>query len=431
MTGASDADESAVANDDGESMATADGDEATAATGDADGAGPTETEKWVVVAGLWLLSASAAAYEIVPASVTPVIMDGLGIGPAAVGWIVGVMFGTAVVFSVPVGVALDRIDPRRALTLAAVALVVAGVGGWQAALDGAYWTLLATRVLGGAAFTVIWNAGLDVLGRSFAAERGATVIGVFSASGPAGFGLGQLLGPQVAATWGWPAIFAVFAGLSALGFVVFRLASGRLALARAAGSGPDRAALGRALTDRQVWLVCGMGFSAFSLYLFVNSWMPTYLTTLGLSLAESGLLVALFPAVGAVSRTAGGVLSDRAFGGRRRPVARLSFVAAVPLVALLAVAREFAVLLVLLGLAGFFVQLGQGLFYTYVRELAAPDVRATSVALLTAVGLLGSFVAPVVAGWILQVTGSYPLAFAYAVLLGAGGLVLAWVAPEP
>lgn len=52
---------------------------------------------WWLVAGASLISMGLAAYEIVPASVTPLIQDSLQVGPTAAGLLVGVMFGTVVV----------------------------------------------------------------------------------------------------------------------------------------------------------------------------------------------------------------------------------------------------------------------------------------------------------------------------------------------
>ncbi|WP_336338577.1 MFS transporter [Haloarcula brevis] len=66
------------------------------------------------MAGASLISIGLAAYEIVPVSVTPLIQDSLRVGPTAAGLPVGVMFGSAVVVSLPAGAVLDRVfDGRR------------------------------------------------------------------------------------------------------------------------------------------------------------------------------------------------------------------------------------------------------------------------------------------------------------------------------
>ena len=113
---------------------------------------------WGLVGGASLISAGLAAYEIVPASVTPLLRDSLGVGPTAAGLVVGVMFGTAVVTSLPAGAVLDRTNARTAVAVAVLALFLAGVWGWVAARRGEYWSLIASRAVGGVAFVVVWNA---------------------------------------------------------------------------------------------------------------------------------------------------------------------------------------------------------------------------------------------------------------------------------
>jgi len=383
-----------------------------------------------VLAGAFLLNLAAGAYEIVPASVTPTAMAELGVGPVAAGWLVSVMFLTAVVASVPVGVALDRVDVDRAVTAATLLLLVAGAWGWRAATAGAYDWLFASRILGGTAFVVIWNAGNVVVGSAFGPANRATAVGLFTASAPAGFALGQFSGPLVSARLGWAAVFGVYGPLAVVGLVVYLLGGGHAA--DAAGTAiPSRRDLGAVLTHPGVWTISILGFLAYSLYLFVNSWLPTYMTeTSTLTNAQIGLLVALFPAMGALSRTTGGLISDRLFDARRRPVALLSFAVTAPTFVAFVLTDSVALLVALLAVSGYFVQLGLGLFFSYVREVVDPSVASTAVSILTAVGLFGAFVSPIGAGWLIERTGSYPLAFGLATGLTAVAAALAWFAPR-
>ena len=387
-------------------------------------------QRRVLLVGASLLSVSLGAFELVPASVTPLIRDSLGVSAAEAGLVVGVMFGTAVVASLPVGVVLDRTDSRRAVAVAVGLLLVSGAWGYLAGTDGDYLALLASRVLGGLAYVVVWNAAIDIVGRSFPAGNRATAVSTFTASGPVGFALGQALGPVVAGAFGWPAVFPVFAGSALLGLVLFWPASrgtGRVADQPA----PTLADLRGVVTDRRVVLVGMLGFLAYSIYLFVNSWAPSYLTEeLRLSLALGGALTALFPAVGVLSRVTGGLLSDRLFGGRRTPVVFASFLVATPVVAGFTGLRGVPVIVAALLVAGFAIQLCLGLVFAYVRELVDPSVAATAVAFLTSVGLAGAFLAPIAAGAIIELAG-YETAFLVAGALGLVGVVLSRFAPEP
>ena len=390
----------------------------------------SERARWTLLVGASLVSVSLAAYEIVPASVTPLIRSSMGVGRSGAGLVVGAMFGAAVVTSLPVGVLLDRTNSRHAVAGAIGTLFVAGAWGWQAATVGAYWSLIASRVLGGVAYVVVWNAGIDIVGRSFDAGRQGTAVGTFAASGPVGFAVGQGAGPPIADAFGWPAIFLAFPALALVGLALFWPTS------RGSGRATDTSAptpseFRDVVTDRRVWIVGLLGFIGYSLYLFVNGWAPSYLTeSLGFPPAVSGILAAVFPAVGVIARVSGGLLSDTLFGGRRRPVVLLSFIVAAPVVGGFALLSTLPLVVGALLIAGFAVQLCLGLVFAYVRELVEPTVAATAVAFLTSVGLAGAFLAPIAAGWLISVAG-YGTTFAAAGGLGAVGVALAWRAPEP
>lgn len=384
---------------------------------------------WGLVFAVSLISVGLAAYEIGPASVTPVIRESLGIGPSTAGFIVGVMFGVAVVASIPVGAVLDRTNSRTALTVAVLTLVLAGAWGWLAGRAGDYRSVIASRALGGAAYVVVWNAGIDMVSRAAPAGRHATAVGIFTASGPIGFAIGQGTGPMLADAFGWSSIFLVFPVVALLGLLLFWPAS--RGLGRSTGATPTLAEFGATLRNRHVWLVGILGFLGYALYLFVNSWGASYLTEeIGLPLAASGLIVAVFPAVGIVARMSSGLLSDRVFGGRRKPVLLGSFLVAAPLVLGFPFFRSVPLLVALLLGAGFAVQLTLGLSFSYVRELVPPHVAATAVAFLTSVGLAGAFVAPIAGGAVIDTAG-YDAAFVLAGVLALVGIGVAWRAPEP
>jgi nitrate/nitrite transporter NarK len=134
--------------------------------------------------------------------------------------------------------------------------------------------------------------------------------------------------------------------------------------------------------------------------------------------------------MGVLSRVGGGAISDRLLGGRRVPVLRAAFLVSLPTVAAVAWTRRLAVVVGTLVVAGFVVQLTFGVVYSYVREVVDPAVTGTALAFLTTAGISGAFSAPLVAGALIEWSGGYAAAFAYAGLLVSLGLALSWAAPE-
>jgi nitrate/nitrite transporter NarK len=386
---------------------------------------------WDVVLALGILIAAVNAYYIVPAGVLPVIREELTLGPATAGLLVSVMFGAQMLLGVPVGMLIDRVDNRRAVVAATLAILGLYAWSWQAAAAGDFWTLMLSRGLAAPVTAAIWTAGVNIIGRAFDPARQATAVGVFSGGPAAGFAVGLLTGPLVANRFGWAAIFAVYAVPAAVGCALFWVTSRRLDIAVGDTATARLADFRKLFTTATVWTVALVAFVGFSLYAFVTSWVPTYLSeVVGVSLAEGGLLAAFFPAVGAVARAGSGAVSDRLFGHRRRPVVLLAFAVSAPVIFLVVLAETVAILLLALLVAGLFLQLGLGLAYPLARETADPAVAATGVAFTTSMATFGGFVAPPVGGLLIDHSG-YLVAFSGALLLGLAGAALAWFVPEP
>lgn len=386
---------------------------------------------WDVVLGLGVLIAAVNAYYIVPAGVLPVIREQLALGPATAGLLVSVMFGAQMLLGVPVGMLIDRVDNRRAVAVATLAILALYAWSWRAAAAGDFWTLMLSRGLAAPVTAAIWTAGVNIIGRAFDPARQATAVGVFSGGPAAGFAVGLLTGPLVAERFGWAAIFAVYAVPAAVGCVLFWATSRRLDISVGDTATARLADFRELFTTATVWTVALVAFVGFSLYAFVTSWVPTYLSeVVGVSLAEGGLLAAFFPAVGAVARAGSGAVSDRLFGHRRRPVVLLAFAVSAPAVFLVVLVETVALLLLALTVAGLFLQLGLGLAYPLARETADPAVAATGVAFTTSMATFGGFVAPPVGGLLIAGAG-YSVAFGAALALGLAGAALAFFVPDP
>jgi nitrate/nitrite transporter NarK len=387
--------------------------------------------QWGCLAGAWLLSLAANALLIVPASFMPPMMETFGTGPALTVWVVSATFATWAISSLGVGVAIDRTSDVTVSAAATALITVTGVWAWLAGLDANFVSLLASRAVAGVAIGAVWTTGANLVGRAFASRQQGTALGLYTTSAPVGLALGQSSGPLVTAQWGWPAAFPVFVGATLVGFAVFLVGHRRADLVPVDTAAPSLADLLGVVRRPSVAYGSALGFLAYSLFLFFNSWMPTYLTEeFTLSLATSSLFVALFPAIGVLSRAGGGVISDRFLGGRRRPVLRLSFFATAPLVAAVALTTDVTVLVVLLVVSGFTIQLSIGIVYTYVREVVDPERAGTAVSLLVAASMSGAFLTPAITGWLIDRTGAYGAAFLFAGLLAVAGVVLSWGAPS-
>jgi len=376
----------------------------------------------VTIATGWLVLLFVGAYLITPASVLTLVMDDLGITEATAAALVSMPQVAATVMGIPVGIYLDRIESRGAVPAAAAILFVGSVGDWFAASEGTVTLLVASRLFAGVGMFVLWVVSIDVASSTFPPDRRATATSVIISGYPAGYALGQLGAPRLAEVVGWPGVFPVFGGAVLVLSLVFYVAVGRVSRFQTATDPMTRAGFLRVLRNRNVWAVVVVTVLGYSLYMVFNSWMPTYITQrFGVSLAESGTFVALFPAVGILARPTGGWLSDRVFTQRRRPVFAASFVGATVLAAVMFYSATIGALVGMLVLAGVFIQLQIGLMYQSIREFVDPSAAGTAVSIASVAGWLGSFVAPVVAGELVATAGTYDALFVFAVALGIVG----------
>jgi ACS family 4-hydroxyphenylacetate permease-like MFS transporter len=67
-------------------------------------------------------------------------------------------------------------------------------------------------------------------------------------------------------------------------------------------------------------------------------------------------------------------------------------------------------------------------FWTLPQKLLSAEARPAGIALINAVGLLGSVVSPAVIGWLRDLTGSFAAGLYYAAALLIVSMILVWIA---
>ena len=381
----------------------------------------------VTIATGWLLLLFVGAYLITPASILTLVMSDLAITEATAAALVSMPQVAATVIGVPVGIYIDRVESRTIVPAAAAVLLVGSVGDWFAASGGNLNLLVASRLFAGVGMFVLWVVSINVASSTFPPGRRATATSVIISGYPAGYALGQLGAPRLVGVVGWPSVFPVFGGAVLLMSLALYVAVGQVSRFRTATEPISRRGFKRVVENRDVWMVVAVTILGYSLYMVFNSWMLTYITRrFGVSLAESGAFVALFPAVGILARPAGGWLSDTVLAGRRRPVFAASFLGATVLAVAMSFSTTIAVLVAMLVLAGVFIQLQIGLIYQSIQEFVDPSAAGTAVSLASVAGWLGSFVAPVAAGELVATAGTDAMLFVLAVGLGVAGILTVW-----
>lgn len=235
--------------------------------------------------------------------------------------------------------------------------------------------------------------------------------------------MANLLSPMLAASYGWRSSFLAAGGFTLLVLVISWLVLPRVGKARHQAMSTvaaDENTLRTLVGNRDLMLTAAAGFFAMWGTWGTLTWANTYMNQcLGLSLKQSGQIMALFGFGALIGQPLAGWLADYLPRFRRQfgMTILASFAFLLWLFGNNQDSGQLVVLAPLLG-AGAFV-FGPVL-NTFISELVSPSQVGTAIGLCNGVWQMGSVISPLTAGFFLDLTGNYTWAFA---VLAAGPLL--------
>ncbi|GAC1442320.1 MAG: hypothetical protein NVSMB55_12670 [Mycobacteriales bacterium] len=380
----------------------------------------------------------------------PDIARSLGLSDTGLGVVSSLAGLTFVVGAIPIGILGDRV---RRTTLTAVCAAVAGLATLLTGSVQAVWQLAMARLVTGAGQASILPVNSSLLADAYPVRGRAKVFSLHNLMPSLGYVLGPVLAGTVAAVAGgrngWRAAYAVLgllsltAGLAAL--LLREPLRGRGDLAAVLGEdeaellAADRVAeppvafgpaVQRLLSIRTLFfLLVGVGVLGFSI-----TSVPTYFGLLlkrsyGLDALARGYAVAGVEAISLIGVVAGGVIGDRLF--RKSPPQAVLFMAAssAAFAVLLPVALHLpggvAVLVLGMGVAKLFLQLGLVPVYVFVAAVVPSRLRTLGYALLGIyILLLGGLLGNVITGLVSDAHGPRTALVAVSVPAALGAALL-------
>jgi MFS family permease len=346
----------------------------------------------------------------------------LGLTAAQVGSVASVYFVCLLTSQIALSFYGDRIGLKRVLVVAYVlaGIAVAGMGWWTRD----YATLMLFVGFNGLMMGIFWPIGYSL------AVVGVPDDQIGLATGIVGAGLagGSALGPALAGllfnwmgSWRMPFVLLAIPTVAlGLAFIVLLKESPPVS------SQSQRASWIAILRDRNLVMLFAASFCALYAFWTILVWGPAFLQAeRGMSLANSGLYIALATVMAVPAGLLLGPLSDRI--GRRR-ISWIVFLFSGAALALSAVVQNgwlLAVVLVIFGLTGKFAW--DPVQVAWLADLVRQDrtrpigqVVATS----SIIAMTSSIIGPVVNGWIRDQTGSLRLGFFIGAALAVAGAVL-------
>lgn len=320
--------------------------------------------------------------------------------------------------------------------------------------------ILVWRLITGLGIGGIMTSGIVLVSEYANAKYRALALSIYSAGFPLGATFGGPAAVPLINTFGWQGVFAV-GGFVTLGAIVAvtlfipesidhlaaRLRSGReqalnraeriarrlgiqesVTLGEAGGAAPERgrnvyATLFSRENRKNTMVLWAVYFMVMSTFYFVSSWTPKLLTEAGLS-TEEGIF-------GGLVIMAGGLVGNVLYGtcsarwGARRVMAWFALVSAVLMVAFAGTTSTLFLALALGLLLGVFINGCMASLYALAPMTYSADLRSTGVGAAMGFGRIGSILAPIVVGGLLDV-GWTPIALYIllaVIILATAGMV--------
>jgi ACS family hexuronate transporter-like MFS transporter len=367
---------------------------------------------WVVLTASLLVQTSASLGNQSISPLAPFLVSDLELSRGQVGLVVAATHLGASCVLVLAGNLSDRFGVRLPFLLG---LVAAGIPLGVAAIAPEYVWLLAVMALYGVGNGIALPPTTRAIVEWFSPRRRGLAMGVKQTGVALAGVICGLAVPPLASTLGWRGTLVVLGIATGTAGGLAWLAYRDHEAAPPAAGHYVRPGVRALVSDPNLLLVCGVTWLYAAVQLSIIGFMVLFLSErLRLEFVEAGALLAVAQAGGVVGRVGWGLASDTLFGGRRKVV--MGLIGALAAASLLALAMvgpgtPRSLLWVILLSAGISAIGWNGINMTFVAEIAGRRASATAAGLSLTASSFGIMVGPPLFGLLVDVSGSYAVAF--------------------
>jgi MFS family permease len=387
-------------------------------------ANEVERRRWTILALVSLSHIVGAAGQYSINTLAPFYQTDLQLTRTQVGLFFTAFYLGMACLSFPAGWLTDRLGVGRT-TLGGHLFL--GCFTLAAACAPSFGWTFASFLFAGLGYSFLNPASTKGVMAWFRSEERATAMGIKQTGVPAGGVVTAVLAPSMVLLIGWRGALAVLGTLNLLFGLVFWIMwreppeeNRRIEAVKGAATETETSRLSLIRLSSVSFGTAALLTAQMSLITYV----PLYLKeVLGLSSYWASQALALAQIGGMTGRIGWGVISDRLFGGRRKEVLLLVGIVSITLTWLLSIASAHSSLMFVLPvifLAGVSMIGYQGVSYALVGELAGTARTGATLGIVISVNSLGAIFGTPLFGYVVDKTGSYPLAWN---LLGATVLV--------
>ena len=385
---------------------------------------------WLMLALMTLAHALGALSVLAVAPLAPFLLESMALSRVQAGLFLPAVYLGGVLMALPAGWLTDRGGVRATLGLGQV---IIGVMVTLAAFTWSLPAFLACLVVAGFGFSVLNPSTGRAVIEWFPPRRRGFAMGIKQTGLTLGGLIAALTMPPLALRFGWRHALVSAGALSLLSAALVAVAYRPPAVAAVARptEWPRIAELGMFFRRPGVVIVFLSGFALSIAQSAVLAYLALYAKeTFAVSAVAAGQFLALAQVGGTGSRLAWGAISDRFFGGRRRPGVMVNALIGAAAYALLALGERLpiplAIPLAVVAGAGAFGWVG--LYLALVAEVGGARHAGLLTGVAVAFSWSGVLIGPPIFGLVLQATGSYTAPW---LILAGIGVAVAVTLPRP
>jgi MFS transporter, ACS family, D-galactonate transporter len=327
------------------------------------------------------------------------------------GFVNSAFFWSYTILQIPAGLLIDRAGIKWPVS---VALLLWCAASAATASAGTLWQLIALRLLLGVGEALIFPAGLSWIHRNIEERGRGFAAGIFLSATKWGPALGAPLAAWLIGRFGWRSMFRAI-GLGGMAWLLPWILFSREGLPhkKSAAQSPPPLPLSLLMRSRVIWGTM-IGTFCYNYFLFFSiTWLPAYFVERrGLSLNSMGIYTMFSFAGTGIVAIAAGAAADWFIRRGADPVATRRWFtiagllgASTEVIGALARSNQTAVFFAIFSMAA--LGLATANYWALTQTLLPPSAAGRVAGVQNTALNLAGIVAPILTGWLKQITGAY------------------------
>jgi sugar phosphate permease len=388
----------------------------------------------------WLLFGMYYLTRFNFSAVIPLLKADLGISNAQAGGLMAFFFVAYTVFQLPAGYLGDRLGPRRILTFGALVSIIGNLIFSQAS---SYMALSIAQLVNGMGQAMGWSSAVKMIVSWFPRSRRGTAIGLFATCVTGGSSVGIRLSGFIGEHLGWRSSFIIPPLMMAATALIFWILVRDHPREKGLPDFEDevhleqqidndtRSRLAVVLSNRTLWAVALVYFFFVYVQFGCLVWIPSFLKeTYAMSVDRASTVSFLILLPGVFASPLGGFLSDRIFGGRRKPLILLGLAVLSISSFLLSLRLSIALAAVILAVVGLMILMPDVLLAAYPSDIMSRKLSATAMGFLATFTSASGIITTPVSGKIADLFQSYHAVFFSFGTVALAGMIMAFFINE-